>query len=116
MAVIVPLTVSRTGVDIFNSLAPADAAGDEWANTGQEFVILSNTGGGSITVTLEITATVDGLNPVDKTVVVALTNGQKIIGPFPTGLYNNTSTSRAKMTYSGVSGLYVLAVKCPPSN
>lgn len=104
--------VTRAGVDTVG--AAADATGDEWANTGQEFVEIKNGGGGGITVTLNITALLDGAAAVNPTVSIAA--GQtKIIGPFPTSIYNNASTGRAKVTYSGVTSVTVAAIQLADS-
>lgn len=113
MALLTATTVARTGVDPVPVTA-ADAAGDEWVNTGQEFLLVKNASGGSINVTLDIKATVDSAAVTDP--VVAVANGAtKIIGPFPKGIYNDSVTNRAKATCSAVSSVTVLVLKCTPA-
>lgn len=111
MAVLTAATVVRTGVDVVG--VAADVTGDEWANTGQEFVEVKNGSGGSINVTLDIRATIDGAAAVDPVVAVGA-GVTKIIGPFPTGIYND-SNGRAKITYSAVTSVTTKVLKCPPA-
>lgn len=91
----------------------ADASGNQWANTGQEFIALSNASGGSITVTLQCRATPDGLAVTNKTVVMAASDFV-IIGPFPPGQYNDGS-GLAKVTFSSATGLSIMAFKAVPT-
>lgn len=104
-------TVTRAGLDTVG--AAADATGDEWPNTGQEYIEIKNGGGAGITVTPNIQATLDGQAAVNPSVAIAA--GQtKIIGPFPTAIYNNTATGRAKVTYSAVTSVTIVCFKNPP--
>lgn len=113
MATLTATAISRSGVDIAG--ASADVAGDEVANTGKEIVLIKNGSGGSITVTLDIEATVDSAAAVDPTVTIA--DGiTKAIGPFPTGIYNNSSTGRVSWTYSAVTSVTVKVLQLTPSN
>lgn len=107
-----PAIVTRAGVDTVGNAA--DATGDEWANTGQQFVEVKNGGGGSITVTLNIRALIDGAAAVNPTVTIAA--GQtKMLGPFPSGIYNDTQNPpRAKITYSGVTSVTVKVFTAVP--
>lgn len=111
MAVLTVATVTRAGVDVVG-VEPA-GGGDTFANTGYEFVEVNNASGSSITVTLDITKTVDGAAVTDPTVTVA-DGVTKIIGPFPTSLYND-SNSRVKVTCSATTGVTVKALKCSPA-
>lgn len=103
--------VTRAGVDVVG--AAADATGDEWINTGQEFVEVKNGSGGSINVTLNIKATLDGAAAVNPVVAVGA-GVTKIIGPFPKGIYNDSVTGRAKITYSAVTSVTTKVLTCPP--
>jgi hypothetical protein len=111
MATLTAATVSRTGVDVAG--AAADVAGDEWANTGYEFVEVKNGSGSSINVTLDIQATLDGAAVTDPVVAVAA-GATKIIGPFPKGIYNNSTTGRARIAYSAVTSVTTKVLKCVP--
>jgi len=91
----------------------ADSLGDEWPNSGLEFIEVFNGGGGSINVTLDIRPTLDGAAVVDPVIAIPAA-GRRIIGPFPPGIYND-ATGRAKVTYSGVASVTIKALKCPPA-
>lgn len=100
-------TVSRAGVDMVGEAA--DAAGDEWPNTGSEFVQVFNGSAGAVTVTKDIRATTDGAAAVDPTVSVPA-GKTYLIGPFPPGWYNDAN-NRAKITYSAVTSVTIKVVK-----
>lgn len=114
MATLTVTTVTRAGHDVAGVAATAGAGGDEFANTGQEFLEVKNGSGAPITVTLDIKSTVDGAAVTDPTVTVAA-GVTKIIGPFPPSIYNDSGTGRAKVTYSDVTTVTVKALKCPPA-
>ena len=110
MAILTVAAVTRAGVDVAG--VAADAAGDEWANDGKQFVEVNNGSAGSINVTLNIRATVDGAAAVNPVVAIAA-GARKIIGPFPTGVYND-SNGRAKISYSAVATITTKVLNCPP--
>lgn len=111
MAVLTAVPVTRAGLDVVG--VAADAAGDEWVNTGQEFVEVKNGSAVSINVTLNIKALLDGAAAVNPVVAVGA-GVTKIIGPFPKGIYNDTSNGRAKITYSAVTSVTTKVLNCPP--
>ena len=111
MALLTATTVSRAGVDVAG--AAADVAGDRWVNTGKEYVVIKNGGGGAITVTLDVKATVDDAVVTDPTVSIGA-GVTKIIGPFPTGIYNDDE-DEMNITYSGVTTVTVKVLKLPAS-
>lgn len=113
MATLTVTPVTRAGVDLAAALVAATVSGDEFPNTGAEFLVFQNTSGSPITVTLVIKTAPDGLAVTNKTISVAATTGLQIVGPFPVGNYNDTTSSRAGVTYSGVTNLKVAALKCP---
>ncbi len=110
MAVLTVATLSRAGVDVAG--AAADAGGDQWLNTGKEYVHVRNAAVGAITVTLDIKEAPDGLAVVDKTVTVG-PGVTKAIGPFPVGIYNDPATGLARIAYSAVTTVYTKVVKAP---
>lgn len=103
MAVLTAATVSRAGTDVAG--VAAGAGGDSFANTGKEFLEVKNGSGASITVTLDVQATLEGMAVTDPTVAVAA-GATKIIGPFPTHLFNDAN-GRANVTYSAVTTVTV---------
>lgn len=108
MAILTAATVSRAGVDVVG--AAAGAGGDSFANTGKEFLEVKNGGAASINVTLDIVATLDG-QPVTDPVVAVGAGVTKIIGPFPTGIYNDAN-GRVNVSYSAVTSVTVKVLTC----
>lgn len=105
------LTVSNVSISGLNIAGTAAAAGgDEWANTGREYIAIKNGGGSPITATLDVKATVDDLTVTDPTVSIGA-GETHVIGPFPPGTYNDSTTGRAKVTYSGVSSVTIKAFR-----
>lgn len=78
--------IVRTGLT--HTFAAVDAAnGNEFANDGLMFLYVKNASGGSINATIGTPGTVDGLAVAD--LVVAVGAGvNKMLGPFPAGIYN----------------------------
>jgi hypothetical protein len=113
MATLTVQTVTRAGVDLAAAFVTPAAGGDEWANTGQEYLHVRNASGSPITVTLDIKNAPDGLAVTDKTVSVPATTGHQVIGPFPVGNYNDSTTGLAKATCSATASVTVAVVKCP---
>lgn len=109
MATLTVATVTRAGVDVVGSAATA-STGDEWANTGAEFIEVKNASVASVNVTLDIKATLDGAAVTDPVVVVGA-GVTKIIGPFPPGVYTDSTTGRAKATCSDVTTVTIKALK-----
>lgn len=110
MATLTIQEINRTGIT--PSYAAAAGGGDQFANNGRVFTQHKNTSGGNITVTFVTQAAIDGLAVTDLTVVVPLTTGDKMTGPFPTDIYNDSS-GNVQMTYSGVTNLTVGAFRLP---
>ena len=95
---VVPCTRAGATFTLVSATAPA-SGGDEFVNTGKEVLWVANGSVAPINVTLDIESTVDGAAATDPVVVV--TNGTtKIIGPFPTAIYNNSATGRVSFTVS----------------
>lgn len=102
-----PTPIVRTGNDLAG--VTPDATGDVWANTGKEFVVIKNGSGSPINVTLKFQVTVDGVAPTDPVVAIAA-GAQKLIGPFPVGIYNDAS-GLAKVTCSAVTSVTLNVMK-----
>lgn len=108
MATLTVQTTARTGLDVAG--ASADAAGDEWANTGEQVVLIKNGSGSGITVTLDFKATPDGAVVTDPTVSIGA-GATKVIGPFSPAYYNDSTTGRAKVTCSAVTSVTIIVFK-----
>jgi hypothetical protein len=110
MAVLTATTLARAGIDPVPTTA-SDVLGDEVLNpAGDAYFLVKNASGAGITVTLQIRATgPDGATVTNPTVTVPAA-GTRIIGPFPASIYNDAS-GKAKITYSAVTSVTVLAVR-----
>lgn len=109
MAVLTPTAITRAGHSLAG--APADVAGDSFANTGHEYVVVKNTDAASHTVTFAVQATLDGLSVSGGKVVTVEAGATKIIGPFPPNIYNNAATGRVAMSYDAVTSVSVAVFK-----
>lgn len=107
MATLTSQDITRTGLDIAG--VAASGGGDQWTNYGSQALVVRNGGGSSITVTLQIQATVDGQTVNNPTVTVPA-GVTKVIGPFPLNVYND-GASVAKVTYSSVTSVFVAVIK-----
>lgn len=79
--------MSRAGVTPTYNAAHAD--NNYFANDGRTLLQVLNVGA-EMTVTIQTPGTVDGLAISDRAVVVPLTTGNKMIGPFPPDIYNQS--------------------------
>ena len=107
MATLSVQTISRDGLE-----ATYDAAaggGDEFTNSGDEFIHIKNGDVSAMTLTIVTQATVDGQAVGDRTVAVPA-GEERIVGPFPTGTYND-GTGKVQLTYSAVTSLTIAALK-----
>lgn len=116
MATLTVQTVDRAGFDLASGAVAAAGGGDDFVNDGNTFVYVNNGGGGSINVTLNFRSglTVDGVTPTSKVVAVAA-GVRKLIGPFPTQYYADTTTQKMALSYSGVTSVTVAALKLTTS-
>jgi hypothetical protein len=103
-----PSAYTRAGLDLATEAA-ADATGNNWVNSGKEFLYVDNQGAVTCNVTLvynTTSQTFDGQAVANKVVAVAA-GARKIIGPFPTGIYNDVN-SKANVSYDQVASVKVL--------
>jgi hypothetical protein len=99
-------TIVKTG--LANALAAANVDGNSFANDGNTFLHVKNAGGSPITVTIQTPGTVDDLAVAERT--VSVTNAtEKMIGPFPPGIYNQSG--EVYVDYSAVTSVTVGAFK-----
>lgn len=86
----------------------AAGGGDEFLNTGREFLHVVNAGGGNITVTFNSQTLCN--YGFDHDMAVTVNAGtDRMIGPFDTVRFNDANT-RIQVTYSGVTSLTVAAI------
>jgi hypothetical protein len=116
MAVLVPVVPTLTDAGLTPSWGAANTDGYAIPGDGRTFCEVKNVNGAGINVIVDIPVTVDGLAVTDKTVAVALTVGDKMIGPFPPALYNQvtgTWVGYVLMTFSAVADVTVAWFRMP---
>lgn len=107
MATLSAQQMSRSGLE--PSYASAAGGGDEFVNTGEEFIHIKNGDGSSHTVTIETPNLVDGLAIADR--AVAIPGGEeRMIGPFPTSTYNDAN-QKVQLTYDAVTSVTIAIIK-----
>lgn len=95
----VGVTVSR-----FGSLSTSDTYFVK--NNGSLFLNFQKSSAGACIVTIKTPATVGGLAVAERTVTVPASTGDMIIGPFPPGIYNDSS-GNIQYTLDEITGLDV---------
>jgi hypothetical protein len=92
------------------SYQAAAAGGDEFSPDERTVLIFKNGGGGAVTVTV-ITTGSGSAGQAEADVAVSVpAGGERHIGPFPRGAFLQPD-GLAGITYSGVAGLTVAAVR-----
>lgn len=100
MAALTETTLDRQNVT--PGYEAAANGGDTFTNGGNQFLLMRNTSGGPITVTIVTTRTVDGLAVPDLEVIVPA-NDHVVVGQFDTQTYGLT----VSMTYTTEVGLEI---------
>ncbi len=110
MAVLAASTaVSRAGVGIVGA---AVGVSDTFANSGKQFLLITNGNALSTVVTVVTQATIDGLAITDLTVTIP-TATTKLIGPFPPSTYNDAS-GYVTVSCSITTTVTILVLSCVP--
>lgn len=108
---------SLTVTNILNSgITPAygaaNADGHYFANDGRVLLQVKNTNGSTRTVTVQTPATVGGLAVAEVAVVVPITTGDKMIGPFDPSLFNQAG-GLVYVDFDAVADLTIAAFRLP---
>lgn len=82
-------------------------------NDGRVFLHFKKTGAGAATVTVVTPATNRGKAVADTAISVPATTGDVMAGPFPTDLYNSTTTGLVTLSASDIAGLTVAVLRWP---
>lgn len=108
MATLTVFELSSSGRDPTADMVPCGAGGDEFVNTGKEFVLIHHATSFR-TVTFQTYPTYDGL-ALGSLIKVRLDElGFSIIGPFPPFIYNDAVTNgKVQMTYDVTTATSVL--------
>src|SRR5262245_58451270 len=110
MATLTVQTIVLAGLEPA-ALVAANGGGDDFAGSGREFVELANGSGADITVTINSQENCNQGFDHNQAVVVQA-GERRLIGPFPTGRFNDPN-GKVQMTYSGVTSLTVGVYKLP---
>lgn len=91
--------------------AADNANGESIPNDGRTILHVKNTGGGACTVSVAKSgiSAIDGDAVAAKTASVPATTGDRLIGPFPIGIYGNPLL----VDYSTGTGVTAAAVRVP---
>lgn len=108
MAALTVQNVARSGLN--PTYGAAAGGGDTFVNDGQVVLHVKNGGGSSINVTVDSTAPT-GVGLAQADAVVAVPNaGERMIGPFPPGAFNDANGAVA-VAYSAVTSVTVAAIR-----
>lgn len=99
--------VALAGITL--SFEAANADGNSFANDGNVILYVKNGDASSHTVTIPTPATVGGMAVEDLTVSVPA-GGEKVVGPFPTHVFNQ-SGGVVYVNYDAVTSVTVAAIK-----
>lgn len=86
-----PQTLASAGLNPTYA-APDAANGNTFVNNGKRWLLVRNGAGTTMTVTVRNPSTVDGIVVPDKVHTVPA-NGDRIIGPLPTTVWNQPDSS-----------------------
>lgn len=104
-----PQDIVRTGLN--PTFSAADGANQNaFYNNGQTYLHVKNGGGSSINVTIDTPGVVDGL-AVSNLIVAVPNGGERLIGPFPSNVYNQPD-GRVHIDWSAVSSVTVAVLRC----
>ncbi len=112
MATLASQAANEDGLTVAETAAAG--GGDQFTNTGIEFLLVNNESGGAITVTItaQDTSTTTGgfgILTKDDRVISVGAGAIEIIGKFAKSAYNDSSNF-VQVTYSGVTSLTVAVI------
>ena len=108
MATLAVQSIVRTGLE--TTYAALAVGGDEFVNSGSEWIEVVNADAGDITVTVDTPNFIDtDLAIADRTILVTA-GERRHIGPFPTSNYND-SAGKVQLTYSAVANITIALLK-----
>lgn len=113
--------MARTAITVqtiaVTGLAPTYANADQangmyFANDGNVFLHIKNTNAATRVITVATPATVAGMAIAELTYTIAATTGDVMIGPFDTGVFNQ-SGGIVHVDFSADTNVTVAAIKLP---
>ena len=108
MATLTVQNIDFTGVD--PTFVAVAAGGDQFANDGRIFIYLKNTNAATRTVTANSQVNCSQGFDHDIAVVIPATTGERMIGPFPTDRFNDSS-GNLQLTYSADTNLTISVLR-----
>jgi hypothetical protein len=109
MATLTPQTLTKAGSQ--PSLAACASGGDEFANSGNTIILITNANASSRTLTIVSQATMDGLAVADRSVTIPGTD-DTFITDLDKNVYNDTN-GRVQLTYSTEVDLTIAILDLP---
>lgn len=107
MATLTVQSYNRSGIT--PTYGAAASGGDEFVNTGVEFIHIKNGDASPKVLTIVTQNVSDGLAVADRTITVPATS-EKMLGPFPISVYND-SAAKVQLTYDAVSSVTIAVIK-----
>lgn len=107
---VVAQQISRLGIT--PSFAAPNVAGNMFANDGRTYLEVKNGSASPINVTLNIPVLVDGNAVTNPVIAVPATTGDKIIGPFPPGIFNQPD-GKVYIDFSAVVTVTIAVLQLP---
>ncbi len=100
---------------IAGGVAPATVSGHvdghQFPNSGQEILIIKNTGAGAHTITVQTPRTVEGLAVAELTNSIAAA-GEEVMGPFDPNTYNQGGANEGQVFVDFDASPAELSVRC----
>lgn len=108
MATIAAQQITQQGL-VNPTFVAATSGGDAFSPGDHTVFWVKNGSGASVTVTVDVTATVFGLQAPNIAVVIPA-GDQALLGPYPAGEVEQESTGLCDVTYSAVTTVTVAAL------
>lgn len=108
MATLTVQDINHTGVE--PTFVAVAAGGDQFANDGRIFVYFKNSNVATRTVTTNSQVDCSQGFDHDIAVVIPVTPGERMIGPFPANRFNDSS-GNLQLTYDADAGLTVSVLR-----
>ena len=100
-------SITRDGIR--KSLVPVSPGGDEFHNRGTTFFLIEN-GDRDMAVTIHFPSQIEGIEVKDVTVDV-LGGTSKLVGPFPSVLFNNSPLDTVRLSYSNTTRVIIQVLR-----
>ncbi|WP_424533636.1 hypothetical protein ACOZ38_25205 [Sphaerisporangium viridialbum] len=105
------VAVPRGGLDLTAALTPATVDGHAFVHSDRRMLRVKNANAAARTVTVQIPATVDGQDIVDRPYVIPALTGDVLIPPFP-GIYRQAN-GKVNIDYDNPAGVSVAVYELP---